>query len=452
MKLFDSIQRIIVALRNEALNSYEYCTSGVWNDTKSNWWIDIIKTVNLSIRSFLDKNLQLKACGLTYYTLLAIVPALALIFAIGKGFGFQNLLQTELFKYFPAQSKALETAFRFVDSYLTQSSTGIFVGIGIIFLMWTLISLMSSVEDAFNHIWGIKKGRSFYRKLTDYTAIFLILPILIICASGISIFMSASSANNSFLSPIVSTILDTAPYILTWLFFTGTFMLIPYTKVKFKYALIAGILCGTAFQLLQWLFVTGQVYVSKYNAIYGSFAFLPLLLIWLQLTWLICLSGVVLTYSSQNIFRFNFQDTINGISPKYFDLVTIIIMTVIVKRFSADEKPYSKSEISRNYDIPIRLVGTIVDRLVEAGLVSIVIFETDDSTLAYQPAEDIQHISIGYALNKINSSGQSNFIPNLGSRFKETIVNYNSIYDRITDTKNDILLKNMHIESILKEK
>lgn len=441
------INKWIALVKRKFVNAYEYSTTGVWNETKSSWWINVIKTLNLSVRSFMDVDLQMKASALTYSTLLAIVPALAMLFAIGRGFGFQNLLQSELFKYFPSQTEALNQAFTFVDSYLAQSSEGIFVGIGLVFLLWTLISLLMNVEDAFNHIWGVKKGRSFYRKITDYTAIFLILPILMICASGISIFMSTAldlSDRLYFLSPVVTTLLDVAPFVLTWLFFTGTFMLIPYTKVKFKYALLAGILCGTAFQLLQLLFVTGQIYVSKYNAIYGSFAFLPLLLIWMQLTWVICLSGVVLTYSSQNIFRFNFSDNINEISDHYLNEITIIVLAIILKRFEKSQTPYSKYTISKVYDIPIRLVGEIIDRLVEAGLL-VELAPSEDGMAAYQPAVDPQIITVGYVFRKLESFGKSGFIPHFTHRFREVLKITNNIKEKCYGVEDKTYIKDLPI-------
>lgn len=439
----------IDSIKRKFISAYEYCTTGVWNETKSSWWINIIKTLNLSARSFLDVNLQMKASALTYSTLLAIVPALAMLFAIGRGFGFQNILQTELFKYFPAQTEALNQAFSFVDSYLAQSSEGIFVGIGIVFLLWTLISLLMNVEDAFNHIWGVKNGRSIYRKITDYTAIFLMLPILMICASGISIFMSTAldfSANLNFLSPVVTTLLDVAPFVLTWLFFTGAFMLIPYTKVKFKYALLSGILCGTAFQLLQLLFVTGQIYVSKYNAIYGSFAFLPLLLIWMQLTWVICLSGAVLTYSSQNIFRFNFSDNINEISERYLNEITIIVLAIITKRFEKAQTPYSKPAMSKAYDIPIRLVGEIIDRLVDAGLL-VALAPGEDGMVSYQPAVDPQLMTVGYVFRKLECFGKSSFIPHFTRRFKEALKITNNITEECYVVEDKTHIKDLPVRT-----
>lgn len=377
-----------------------------------------MKTVNLSVSSFMDKNLQQKACALTYSTILTIVPILAMIFAIGRGFGFQNIIQSELFKFFPSQREALTNALTFVDSYLEQSSQGLFLGIGVVFLLWSLISLLGNVEEAFNHIWGEKKNRSIYRKLTDYTAIFILLPVLMVCSSGISIFISVSMSGTVF-SPIVGFILDLAPLILIWAFFTGTYILVPNTRVKFTSAMIPGILCGTAFYFLQWLFVTGQIYVSKYNAIYGSFAFLPLLLIWMQLSWLICLSGVVISYSSQNIFRFSFQGDIENISQDYREEISILVLGIIVKRFclvQKSNKAYSKADLSENYGLPIRLVGKVVDKLVKVNLLATVVGDKDRE-FAYLPAFDVEQMTVEGVCQRLRGSGKTGFIKDFDKRF-----------------------------------
>ncbi|MDE6394078.1 MAG: YihY/virulence factor BrkB family protein, partial [Duncaniella sp.] len=282
--------RLYDRLSKRAIDWWTYCSEGVWEDHRDILKVNIVKTANLTVRTFLSSDLQSKACAMTYRTLLAIVPALALVFAIGRGFGFQNMLESQLYNSFPSQRKALEVAFSFVDSCLAQASEGIFVGVGLVFLLWTILSLLDSVEETFNQVWGVSIDRSFFRKVTDYLAICIILPILMICSGGLQIFMSTAIQKLlpfDFMTPVIEVMLDFASYVLAWLFFAGAYMLIPNTKVKFGSAITAGILAGTAFQVLQWLFVTGQIYVSKYNAIYGSFSFLPLMLIWMQLSWLI---------------------------------------------------------------------------------------------------------------------------------------------------------------------
>ena len=417
-------------LFDNTVKFYEYTVSGVWSDTRRSWWVNVLKTISLSLRSFFNSDLQMRASALTYQTVLAIVPALALIFAIGRGFGFQNLLQTQLFNFLPAQRRALETAFTFVDSYLKQSSEGIFVGIGILFLLWTLISLISTVEDSFNKIWGVARGRSLWRKITDYTAIFLILPVLMICASGINVFMSTALQNFihiKFLTEGLSWLLDLASLALTWLFFAGTYMLIPNTKVKFKNAILAGVLAGTAFVILQWLFLTGQLYVTKYNAIYGSFSLLPLLLLWLQLVWVITLSGAVLCYSSQNIFEFSFTDQIEKISAVYRRRITLAVMTVITQRFEKGEKALTDHEIAMIYGLPISLVTAAVNHLIQCKLVQRVVTGGEEAALAVAPAVDPGSLTLGDVLQRVGETGTKDFIPD----FNKNFATLNKIIDQV---------------------
>lgn len=417
-----SLGERIACLKSTAVSMWEYFSEGVWNDTRENWYVNLIKTINLSIRSFMNADLQTRASSLTYNTLLAVVPAMALLFAIGRGFGFQNILQNQLFDYFPSQTQAIETALVFVDSYLNQASQGVFVGVGIVFLLWTLVSLLGNVENSFNVIWGAKKGRSLMRKFTDYTAIFFILPVLMICSSGISILMSSTIQDSgvlSMLSPLVSTILDIAPYVLTWLFFAAAYKLIPNAKVKFRYAMLAGFIAGTSFQILQELFVSGQIYVSKYNAIYGSFAFLPLLLIWLQLVWMICLAGAVLCYSSQNIFQFNFANNINSISADYRRKISIATASVIVKRFEQRETPLSVLDFATYFNMPSRLTTDILDEMVDVGLLSQVV--RADDTFGYQPAVDTRQFTLGLLMKSLDDRGNAGFIPGFDQRFASAI-------------------------------
>ncbi|MDE5632200.1 MAG: YihY/virulence factor BrkB family protein, partial [Muribaculaceae bacterium] len=265
----DSIkQKQSLTIIDKAMRLWTYFNSGIWSDTRRSWWINALRTLNLSINSFLNRDIQSQACAMTYRTTLAVVPALAMLIGIGRGFGIQNVLEEELFRLFPAQHYAIKYGIQFVDSYLKQSSEGIFVGVGIAFLLWPLISLISNMEDTFNLIWGQVPSRSIWRKITDYTAMLLILPVLLICASGISLLLSStlnSIFHFEFMTPVISILLEVASWIMTWLFFAAIYLLLPNTKVKIKNAMISGVLAGSAFIVLQWLFVSGTLYVTRYN-------------------------------------------------------------------------------------------------------------------------------------------------------------------------------------------
>lgn len=451
-KISSIINRMAARLRLATIRTKAfaaYCSSGVWSDTRRNWKIDTIKTMNLTVRSFLNTDLQNRASALTYSTLLAIVPALAMLFAIGRGFGFENLVQTQLFQALPSQKHALEAAINFVSGYMEQASQGVFVGVGIVVLLWTMISLMSNIEDTFNRVWGVTHARSLGRKVIDYTAIMFLLPILMICSSGISVMVSYVLIDNPrlhFISPALKVVLDVAPFVLTWMSFTGMYLAFPNTKVKFKNAFFSGVFAGTAFQILQYLFLTGQIYVSKYNAIYGSFAFLPLLLIWLQLVWTITLAGAVLCYSSQNIFQFNFSHDISTISLDYKRQIAVVIMAIIVKRFDRGLRPFTVTDFAATYHMPSRLVTQLIDEMVAAKLLSPVVAGED--IYAYQPATDPSKVTLGMVLDKLNTEGANGFIPNFQEEFSDII---REITDNTRQTLamcDKILLRDMPINGL----
>lgn len=432
------VKEKIATITNKAIELWQYCAHLVWNDTRNKWWINVVKTLNITVKSFLNTDIQTQACAMTYRTVLAVIPAFAILFAIGRGFGFQNLLEDELFKLFPAQKVMINYSLSFVDSYLRQSSEGIFVGVGLVFLLWTIISLIWNVEDAFNLIWGVREGRSLWRKITDYTAMLLILPVLMICGSGFSIFVSdtiRSLFDFPFITPLLSMMFEFASFFFTCLFFTAVFILIPNTRVKFTNALLAGTLTGAAFMVLQWLFITGQLYVSRYNAIYGSFSFIPLLFLWLQLVWVICLTGSLLCYASQNIFLFNYSEDISEISREYFEKVCVAVTTVVVLNFKEGGKPLTEEQIVNEYSIPPRLLTSIMGRLTDINMLATVVIDKNQQKFGYQPAMDISKMTINSVRNALDNYGRKDFIPDFDKNFKEI----DEIVDRINKTVADSL-------------
>ena len=427
---------------------WDYVSEGVWRDSRHNWKVNSIKTLNLSARSFLNSDMQTQACAMTYRTLLAIVPALALLFAIGRGFGLQDNLKQELFSIFPAQQQAIAYAMNFIDSYLQSYSEGVFVGVGVVFLLYTLISLFSNIEDTFNLIWGVKTGRSFGRKIIDYTAMLLILPVIMLCASGISLVVSStlqSLLHWHFMSPVIKIVLEGLSWLLTWLFFGALYLLMPNAKVKFGNAFVAGIFAGTGFRILQWLFITGQLYVSRYNAIYGSFSFLPLMLIWTQLTWVIVFSGAVICYSSQNIFMYNFNEAIENMSSSYYARLVLAIGSVIVQRFVNGKGSTTVKYMVKTYNLPPRLASMLCDKLVACGILSIVEVDPKRNIRGYQPALDPAKITIAETFGRLDSKGSSNFIPDFKSNFPGVVDTYGIIHDKEEQLTSTLLLKDIKI-------
>lgn len=411
------IARLTEYVRKKAF----YLWEGVWEDHRTTFPVRILKTLNLSVRTVMDPRLQTRSYALTFNTVLSIVPAFALLLAICKGFGLQNLLQQQIVSMFPSQRHMTETLMELVNSYLNETSHGLFLGVGIIFLLYTVVTLMSEIENNFNWIWGARDDRSFYRKLVDYFAICLFIPIMFICSAGINLFMNDTFRehfNIPILSPVIGWGLDLIPFLLVCTAFTLSFYWIPHTRVRLRYAAISGILSGIAFQILQLVFLNGQIMVSRYNAIYGSFAFLPLLLMWLMISWLIVLTGCVITYSAQYIFCFPFTKSVDNVSKNYYTRIVTVVAAIIAARHIHGQRPLSIGDISLKYSLPIRLVNRAVDSLRQAGLIYYV--ETSGKSefdYGIVPAMELSGFTVADLLRRLDDYGYSGFIPDLDTRF-----------------------------------
>ena len=270
----------------------------------------IYRIVFLTIRFFTAKRVMTQASALTYSTLLAIVPILAVVFAIARGFGYNKYIELWFLDTLSSQPQAAEAIVGFVNGYLIHTQSGLFLGIGLIFMLYTVLMLMNNVEETFNQIWQVSNSRPIIRSFTNYLAMFLLFPIFVIITTGLSVFMATianSLKGSEVLGPAVHTLLDYSPYLLLSLLFIGLYVYMPNTKVKVSCAVVPGILAGVAMHLLQMFYIHSQIWVTGYNAIYGSFAALPLFMLWVQISWTICLFGAQLTYTNQNMNRFGFN-------------------------------------------------------------------------------------------------------------------------------------------------
>lgn len=433
---------------NWCTRTYEYVSDGVWSDPRNTLGVRMIKTVNLTLSAFFDSSLQIRSMALTYSTVLSIVPAIALLVAIGRGFGLQEVLQRELFHLFPSQAQGLSTAFTFVDSYLKSTTQGLFVGVGIVVLLYTVISLLSYIEDTFNSIWGIRVQRTLYHKITDYIAICLMIPVLMICSSGVSIFISTvikTNLNLPFLTPLINWSLELIPFFLAWLAFTLSYYLIPNTRVMFKYAAISGLMAAVCYEVLQWLFLSGQIYVSKYNAIYGSFAFVPLMLVWLQFTWLVVLTGCMIAFSMQNVFTFNLMGNESAISNRGWHNVGLIVMAITARRFADKQPPLTEQQIAVDYYLPIKIVGRVVEKLRKARLVYDVRVGSDSTAIS--PAVEPSELTVEKFLREFDHVGITAFLSEFDDIYKGYIEQMDPRWDKAYECFGDLLVKDIPIPS-----
>lgn len=432
-------------------DGYSFVLHDIWRITRSevsksrHFLYTIVKTLFISIRGFFYDKLQLKASALTYYTLFAMVPILALILAIASGFGFQDHIVNSMSQQFAGQGDAIPYVLNFVEKYLTKIKGGFFVGIGIVILLWSVMSVFRHIEGTFNEIWQVKKSRSLLVQFTTYFSLMLILPIFLVVSSGLSIFFVSNLSDLAmfdYIGTFVSILLKMSPYIINWLLFTALFLIIPNTKVKFIPAMVAGIFTGTFFQLFQYLYLKGQVFLTSYNVVYGSFAIIPLLLLWLQISWLIILLGAEISYASQNVYNFEFEKDAKNITPRYRNFLTLLITYLIIKRFEAGEEPPTVEDLTKENHIPVRLASNILNQLVDVNI--IIEVENDKSKdKTYLPAVDINKISVSYLFEKIELTGSENFKVDIDNRFANIWNKLENIQNQTRLTQGNILIKDL---------
>ena len=261
----------------------------------------------LTVRFFTEKRVMTQAAALTYSTLLAIVPILAVVFAIARGFGYNKYIEMWFRELLSSQPQVADVMVGFVNSYLVHTKSGIFLGVGLIFMLYTVLMLVNNVEETFNKIWQVNNSRPIIRSFANYLATFFLFPIIIVVSTGLSIFMETvadSMVDFTLLGPVIHKLLNFSPYMLMSLLFVLLYVYMPNTEVRISCAIVPGILAGIAMQVLQIVYIHSQIWVTGYNAIYGSFAALPLFMLWVQISWTICLFGAQLTYTNQNLNRF----------------------------------------------------------------------------------------------------------------------------------------------------
>lgn len=385
---------------------------------------NVVKVVVIAVRTFLDDKVMTKAAALTYSTLFAIVPILALIFAVARGFGFENIVTSLLQNGIIGENESLNAVMQFIDGYMQYVSSGAFIGIGLLFLLFSVYSLADGIESNLNAIWHVKKSRGMGRKITDYFSLILLIPIGIICLSGLSVLASSIMSRMQgfqLLGGFVKFLVFAMPYLLAGLIFTGFYIFMPNTKVKFKYAVIPGFIAGCLFQVLQQLYFSGQLALSSYNQIYGGFAALPLFLFWLNISWSIILFGCQLAYVSQNNDHFNYFKEPDKISRKHEDFYCLMVMSLICKRFNEHKPALTRKELADQLHIPLRYVVASLDTLTDAKLLETVL-KGDEREPAYVPATDTKQLTVVRVLSAINNSGYCDIDNALDSSIREALL------------------------------
>lgn len=422
----------------------QFLTDGIWRITEDEVTpvrkrlYSCVKIIYLSVDQFLNDRIPVRASALTYSTLLSIIPILALLFAIARGFGFDALMEEQIKS--GVMSQQSELIFSWVNSYLQHAQSGIFIGIGLIMLLFTILMLIDNIERSFNAIWQVKRPRTVFRQITDYFSMLLLLPLLIVISSGLTIFMTTYVKDLEtflLLGPMLKFLVRLIPYALTWGMFIGLYVFMPNTNVKLKHAWFPGILAGSAFQAFQYFYVNSQIWISNYNAIYGSFAAIPMFLLWTQISWTICLFGAQMSYISQNLPSFNFGKETARISRRYHDFFCTVILSAICKRFENEQTPYTAEELSKEHKIPIRLTKNILYELTDIRLLYETFSDDKEGNIRYLPGMDINQLTVGVLIEKLDEAGAENF--------KIDKTQYSASWQALIDAKETYLYQNNQV-------
>lgn len=358
-----------------------------------------------SLDRFIRDASTISASALTFYSTLSFIPVVALILAIARGFGAAKAFEDWLKEQTYTNPEVMEWVMNIANKALDNTQGGIIAGFGIVLLLWSVIRMLSSTELAMNRIWGVKRGRSLTKKFTDYMSILFIAPILVVLISSMNVFMMSNLQDYamdegflSYASAALKAILALVPYVLVWFLFVFLYMFMPTTPVRFKYALVAGIIAGTIFQVVQWFYIKFQVGVSSYNAIYGGLAALPLLLVWLQLSWSIVLWGTELCYIMRNR-HFLYRD-VNSTNRWVDDVeVTVRMLGLISEQFKNGSGGPTLAEICKRLRMSSSKVRIILQELVDR---KILVEVKEDDDVSYFPAVDFHHLSLANIITRLS--------------------------------------------------
>ncbi|MBI9110544.1 YihY/virulence factor BrkB family protein [Maridesulfovibrio ferrireducens] len=346
-----------------------------WDSQKAGFVRRIFYTFSrvlyLVFYGFWKDQCMIRASALTFTTMLSIVPFIAVAFSILKGIGFQDssYIHEILLKISAGREEVVTKMLEYVDN-TNVKTLGV---IGIATLLFTVLSTVGTIEKAFNVIWKVKKGRTFWRKFTDFFSVIFICPIAVIAATSVSVSIRKQAVLSSFeniygVSEVESFFIKLAPLVLIWVAFTFIYAFMPNTRVRLFSAAVGGVVAGTVWQMAQWAYINWQVGVSKYNAIYGSFAQLPLFLLWLYLSWIIVLLGSEISYAVQNVMLYRQQRFMPDASMEDLQKISLLALSLMSVRFNNAESAYYVEDLATEMGVPVSFLSSMLDKFVVGGI------------------------------------------------------------------------------------
>jgi membrane protein len=336
------------------------------------WLRTFLQWLYVAVEKSRTDELLFRAYGLTFIAALSIVPMLALTFSIAKGFGMDEALRSLLMERATGiQPEVLDRIFE----YVRNTNVKTLGTLGLLAALYAAIKAAGSIEAVFNHIWRVSVHRSFFRKFSDYLSVIAICPLLVLAATGLTASLKSTTLGQTILGmqyvgDFVRHLLSFGSYFSLWIAFTLIYVFLPNTRVPLTHAIAGGVVAGTLWSAAQAVYIGFQVGVSKYNAIYGTFASLPLFLMWLYLSSAILLFGAELSWAVGGL-KSTQQGAIAKEPPSLIkEEMAVKIMAFIAFKFHKGEPPPTEEDLASHLKSDALLVGAIVERLRKKNLVA----------------------------------------------------------------------------------
>lgn len=429
----------------------QYITHDIWvkkeheyKSRKIRWAVRQIKVVIFTAQGFGQHEILVRSAALTFYTLMSLVPIAAMVFGIAKGFGLETRLNDYLYGKFPQYSVLIDQIIDFANALLQRTKGGLIASVGLVVLFWSVLKVFGNIENAFNNIWEVHRSRSFARKFSDYTTVVVVTPILGVISSGLGVQLQ-SQLQHFTSSTVVQILLGFVSVVMIWLMFAFVYLVMPNTKVKLRNAAIAGVIAGTAFQIFQLAYIYIQSRLTSYNAIYGSFAAVPLFLIWMQSSWQIVLFGAELSFAYQNIQKFEYEKQAREMSYEYHKKALVVVMYQIVNHFINKSGGVSSETIAGTLNLPLRVVRDAIYDLEKVGLIASVVSKEEKVNL-YVPARDVHTLRVYDVVHQVEAAGKASFDTQQSNEFQWADSVLNRLERVVSESDDNVLLKDLELE------
>ena len=372
------------------------------------WLIQMLRILIATVRDIAEGLPTLRAMGLVYTTLLSMVPLLAVSFSVLKGFGVHNQVEPLLLNLLaPLGEQGVEMTNKMIG-FVDNVNVRVLGSLSLVFLFYTVISLMTKIDQALNNTWRIKQYRGIIQRITEYISIVMVGPVLIFAGVGLTASISTSTVATALASmegygTLIWLISKLTSFLLIAGAITFIYILVPNEKVKIKSAFTGAVAAALLWKLTGWLFSSFVAGSAKYSAIYSGFAVTIIFMIWLYLSWLILLIGASVAFYDQHPERTSSRQQILRLSARLREKIGLLLMLRVGQSFHHDGDKLTKQQLSKNLDIASEALSLIIQPLEQHGLLT----ESCDKKSVYLPGKSLEHIKILEILQAVRSAQES---------------------------------------------